>query len=68
MEVAIVAIIVAVGAASVSLMHTIKTSQCGCCTLNTRTPPQSPNIQISTPISTRREEKQQLDFLQSNDV
>ena len=83
MEVAIVAIIVSVGAASVSLMHTIKTSQCGCCSINTRTPPQTPqipNIQISTPIQTpiqtpkstpiikRKEPTHQLEFIQSNDV
>jgi hypothetical protein len=56
----------------VSLMHTIKSSQCGCCSLLTRTPPQTPNIQISTPISTpiikRKEPTQQLEFIQSNDV
>jgi hypothetical protein len=70
--VAIVAIIAGVGGACVSLLHTIKNSQCGCCSINTRTPPQTPNIQISTPIQTpiikRREAKQQLDILQSNDV
>jgi hypothetical protein len=76
MEVAIVAIIVSVGAASVSLMHTIKSSQCGCCSVLTRTPPQTPNIQISTPIQTpkstpiikRKEATHQLEFIQSNDV
>jgi len=66
--VAIVAIIAGVGGACVSLLHTIKNSQCGCCSINTRTPPQTPNIQISTPILKHREAKQQLDILQSNDV
>jgi hypothetical protein len=74
--VAIVAIIAGVGGAFVSVLHTIKTSQCGCCSINTRTPPQTPNIPPQTPIQTpkstqiikRKEPTNQLEFIQSNDV
>ena len=52
---AIVAIITGLGGCAVSILHTVRNSECcaGLCKLNTRTPPSTPRIEISPPSPKR---------------